>query len=245
MHDFTDAASESADRDEDMNQVRVAVRGDRVRRPDGRLLPGHGHTPRLQPVSGVFRQTSLGPGVFHIRASFTYSRLSHTAVFHIQAPPAEAILSSTFRIFPGATLSLDTRLFLRIAVSRSRSNTGTRINSGPYPHIRPAARRASACCRREQLPGRGLRPNIPKMRKVELRRCSGTSASVARHQAMCLACSSCIDCFAYTWAPPETTTRASQSMRVDRLSHDWFQQRTLFRRKEPPWITVVLRVLRG
>jgi len=34
-------------------------------------------------------------------------------------------------------------------------------------------------------------------------------------------------------------------MRVDRLSHDWFQQRTLFRRKEPLWITAVLRVLRG
>ncbi len=64
-------------------------------------------------------------------------------------------------------------------------------------------------------------------------------------QAVCLACSSSIDWFAHTWAPPKAAARARQSMRVDRLSHDWFQQRTLFRRKEPLWITAVLRVLRG
>ncbi len=68
MHDFADAAGELADRHEGMHQVRVTVLGNPVRRSGGRLLPGHGHTPLLQPVSGVIRQTSHGSVAFHMQA---------------------------------------------------------------------------------------------------------------------------------------------------------------------------------
>ena len=124
-----------------------------------------------QGMGGRDRDVKLSPQLLSVLRA--YGRLARPPRWLFprhdgERPIHPTTLSSTFRIFPEVIVSLGTRFFHSVGISRPLSNTETCINSKAAPNIRAVARPGSTCCHQGPPPGRGLPGQSRKMRKVEL-----------------------------------------------------------------------------